>query len=758
MCILDLPININQGQIIMNQLSHFLFFISFFFVACTPEKQVDLTSEFTIEDGFQIEAVASEPLLNSLVEIEFDEKGRIWTLEMTGYMRDVDGKGEDIPDGKISILEDTDKDGVMDIKIVFLDGLVLPRAIELVHDGLLYAEPPNLWWVPIENDQPGKKQLVDSMYALGGNIEHAPNGLLYNIDNWIYSAKSDRRYQYRNGAWNIEAAVTKGQWGITSDDQGRLFYNDNSNPIYGDLVQPNQVNDNPYFESKELERQNLSKSRRFYPIHATLINRGYEKNAYDEEGKVTKFTSACSPLIYRGDQFREAYYNQAFVCGPEANLVKRYTLETEQNKLIAKPTSEGSEFLVSNEETFRPVNLNNGPDGALYIVDMRRAIIQHRAYMTSYLKELIIKRGMDQLPLLGRIYRVTDHSNQSNTRPDLSNLSLAEWVPLLQSKNAWQRINAQKKLVFANDKTLINSIIDIAKAESNPLGQISALWTLEGMNALTPALLNSLANTNSIIFPQVILLAKNHLTKENEASLLPIFEKAIASAEHQHHLQVAHSLGKINSPTKEKWKSTLIEKYADDPIISDALMSSIGGQEEATLNTLKAAKTESYIAEALNKALANKTKGNKKELVMSTHDQTDNRTRGFLLYNTYCGTCHGMDGKGLENLAPPLYQSEYVDGPPERLALVMLNGLQGPITVHGEIYEGAAVMPGLKHNPDITDEKINDILAYIKNGFTSKPEWFNFKTEIITDLRAQTADRKELFTEAELMAWPLAEE
>ena len=742
----------------MNKLTIILFSIPLFFAACAPEEKIDLVSEFTIEEGFQIEAVASEPLLNSLVEIEFDEKGRIWTLEMTGYMRDVDGKGEDIPDGKISILEDTNKDGKMDKKTVFLDELVLPRAIELIHGGLLYAEPPNLWWVPIENDQPGERQLVDSLYALGGNIEHAPNGLLYNIDNWIYSAKSDRRYQYRNGQWKVEAAYTKGQWGITSDDQGRLFYNDNSNPIYGDLVLPNQVNNNPYFESKELERQNLSKSRRFYPIHATLINRGYEKDAYDEEGKVTKFTSACSPLIYRGDQFRETYYNQAFVCGPEANLVKRYTLETAQNKLLAKPTSKGSEFLVSNDETFRPVNLNNGPDGALYIVDMRRAIIQHRAYMTSYLKELIIERGMDQLPLLGRIYKVTDQSNSSDTRPDLSQLSLAEWVPLLQSKNAWQRINAQKKLVFANDKTLVNSISDLAKDKSNALGQISALWTLEGMNALSPALLKSVSDINSPIFPQLIVLAKKLLNKENEAELLPIFEDALASTEHQHHLQLAHTLGHINSSKKEKMLTTLIEQYADDPIISDALMSSIAGQEEAILKTLNTSKKEPYIAEALTQTLANKAKGNKKELVMSNHDITDNRTRGFLLYNTYCGTCHGMDGKGLENLAPPLYQSEYVNGPPERLALVMLNGLQGPITVHGKIYEGAAVMPGIKHNPDITDGKINDIISYLKNGFTSKPGWHKIDTKTISDLRAKTADRKELFTEAELMAWPLAGE
>ncbi len=739
----------------MHKLLASLFSISIFFTACAPTEKPDFTSEFTIEEGFQIETVAAEPHLNSLVEIEFDEKGRIWTLEMTGYMRDIDGSGEDIADGKISILEDTNGDGMMDEKIVFLDGLVLPRAIELVNDGLLYAEPPNLWWVPIENDQPGEKQLVDSMYALGGNIEHAPNGLLYNIDNWIYSAKSDRRYQYRNGEWHIEAAATKGQWGITSDDQGRLFYNDNSNPIYGDLVMSNQVNGNPYFESKNLERQNLSKSRRFYPKYATLINRGYGEGAYDEEGKVKEFTSACSPLIYRGDQLRAELYNQAFVCGPEANLVKRFSLETEDGKIVAKPTSEGSEFLVSNDETFRPVNLNNGPDGALYIVDMRRAIIQHRAYMTSYLKELIIERGMDTLPLLGRIYRVIDNKNKTTSRPDLSKLSLAEWVPQLQSKNAWQRITAQKKLVFANDKDLINDISTIAKAEQNPLGQIAALWTLEGMNALSPDLLNSVANINSSLFPQVIILAKTILNDQNGSQLLSIFEKAIASSNYQHHLQVAHTLAKVNNSESTKMATTLIEKYAADPIISDALVSSLAGQEKTVLSNLKSSQKDSYLANALATTLTNKANNDQKSLVMSTHDQTDNRTRGFLLYNTYCGTCHGMDGKGLENLAPPLYQSEYVDGPSERLILIMLHGLQGPITIHGEIYEGAAVMPGIKQNPDITDEKINDILAYLKNGFTSKPVWFNLDTKVITDLRTQTADRQELFTEEELMAWPL---
>ena len=147
----------------MNKLKYLYCVFSLLLFACSSEEHADLTQEFTLEEGFQIEAVAAEPLLNALVEIEFDEQGRIWTLEMPGYMRDIDGSGEEIADGKISILADTDGDGMMDSKKVFIDGLVLPRAIALVNDGLLYSEPPNLWWVSIENDKPGNKVLVLSL-------------------------------------------------------------------------------------------------------------------------------------------------------------------------------------------------------------------------------------------------------------------------------------------------------------------------------------------------------------------------------------------------------------------------------------------------------------------------------------------------------------------------------------------------------------------------------------------------------------------
>ena len=139
---------------------------------------------YHIEEGFELSVAASEPFIEAPVSISFDNQGRIWTVEMKGYMRNLEDTDSEMPNGTISILEDWDDDGITDHVKVFLDSLVLPRAIAHVYDGLLYAEPPNLWFVEIEDYKPINQVLVDSLYSDGWNVEHQPNGLMINIDNW----------------------------------------------------------------------------------------------------------------------------------------------------------------------------------------------------------------------------------------------------------------------------------------------------------------------------------------------------------------------------------------------------------------------------------------------------------------------------------------------------------------------------------------------------------------------------------------------
>ncbi|MFK7773972.1 MAG: dehydrogenase, partial [Saprospiraceae bacterium] len=270
--------------------SKYLLFILIFFISCQSESlqnisepEIDL-SEFILQDNFHIELIASEPLIEAPVAMTFDNQGRIWVMEMPDYMPNIHGSDEDVARGRIVILEDKNGNGRMDHAKVFLEKLHQPRAMALVYGGLLYAEAPNLYFVEIENDQPKNRVLVDSLYAIGGNVEHQPNGLMMNLDNWIYNAKSNFRYRRVEGVWKKEPTHFRGQWGITRDDYGRLFYNDNSNPLYGDYVMPNQITRNKFLHPKEGVGKNICVDRSLYPLQSTAVNRGYMDGMLDKNG------------------------------------------------------------------------------------------------------------------------------------------------------------------------------------------------------------------------------------------------------------------------------------------------------------------------------------------------------------------------------------------------------------------------------------------------------------------------------------------
>ena len=317
----------------------------------SPDKHPAISLDsYKVADGFELQLAAAEPLIEAPVAMDFDNQGRMWVVEMHGYMPNLAGTGEDAPSGRISILEDLDKDGRADHSKVFLDSLVLPRAIAHVYGGLLYAVPPNLWFAEINDDKPGKKILVDSLYSDGGNPENQPNGLITNVDNWIYSANSNFRYQRKDGKWIKEPTSFRGQWGISKDSYGRLYYNYNETQLVGDYVLPNTLINNPYLKPKEAINKLLTDNQRVYPLHFTTVNRGYVKGILDADSLLVNFTAACGPLIYRGGQFPEEYNQNAFICEPQANLIKRDILKFGSLQTTARQAWDDREFLASTDE------------------------------------------------------------------------------------------------------------------------------------------------------------------------------------------------------------------------------------------------------------------------------------------------------------------------------------------------------------------------------------------------------------------------
>lgn len=714
--------------------------------------------KYDIEDGFKLEVIASEPFIEAPVAMDFDNKGRMWVIEMKGYMQNLEDSGAEMPNGTISILEDLDNDGITDHSKIFMDSLVLPRAIAHVYGGLLYAEPPNLWFVNIKNNKPVNKILVDSLYAEGGNVEHQPNGLMMHIDNWIYNAKSNFRYQRKNGKWIKEPTAFRGQWGITKDNFGRLYYNNNSTQLIGDYVLPNTIIKNTYYKPNATLNKTLTPDQRVYPLHATSVNRGYQKGVLDKDSLLINVTSACGPLIYRGNQFPKAYNENAFVCVPEANLIKRNILTFKDGIITANQAIPNKEFIAATEEGFRPVNLYNGPDGNMYIVDMHRGIIQDKAFLTPYLQKHYANKKLDTIIGMGRILKASIQNSTFKTSINLEKLNTSKLVDLLKTPNGWLRDRAQQMLIFKNDETAIPLLKDMVLDETNAISQIHAIHTLNGLNALDFDTIKMILTSNSkseVISHSLVLLeefaALNHLDSAHEL-INHLIQKNNAEID----LYISMTLGKWMQLSTEMFfpiALKLSNKYKNGKIYQEAIMNSLRGDEHEFsdfLNQRKIDTSKSILPKLITQTLDNKSKDSKHFIYTKTTVGTDSRTEGYKLFRNICAACHGMDGSGIDELAPPLNNSEYIKESTERLALVILHGLSGPIHVNGKLYDMNSVMPGLANNPDFTDKDLQDIISYLNNAFTvDKSE--NLSLEKIKSLRATKPKTGVTFTEKELL-------
>lgn len=711
------------------------------------EPEVSL-EEYEIVEGFELEVIASEPFLEAPVAIDFDNQGRIWTVEMRGYMQTLTGESESMPNGVISILEDKDGDGKVDHSKVFLDSLVLPRAIAHVYGGLLYAEPPNLWFVEIENDQPGKKILVDSLYADEGNVEHQPNGLMMNIDNWIYNARSHFRYKRENGIWLKEPTSFRGQWGITKDNFGRLYYNNNSTQIMGDYVLPNVLINNQYYQPKDGIGKVLTRNQRVYPLHATLVNRGYEKGVLDKDSMLVNVTSSCGPLVYRGGQFPDSYNLNAFVCAPEANLIKRNLLEFDGPITKATQAYDDREFIASTDEGFRPVNLSSGPDGGMYVVDMHRGIIQHGAYMTSYLRERLAASGMDKMVGMGRILRVKSKDKPLNDLPDLLRANAEELVDLLGHENGWVRDRAQQLIIQKRLNEAVPKLENLLTQPVNDLAQLHALYTLEGLGALNEnTLLNSATSENIKLAAHSLLLLPKYGTKESKTAEVDLINVLLPKKNPIIDLYLISFLADLQKRYNQSFSlviGNLVERNTSE-VYGDALISAMSNEEEAIRPYLEF--TLDDLVERLDKTIADRKSGKKYWIYEQASLPLDDRTHGLQLYRNTCAACHGGNGRGVEGLAPPLDNSEYIKGPAKRLGLVLLHGMKGPLHVNGKRYEMNAQMPGLANNNEFSDQDIVDLMTYLSNAFGTSSRGAN--AEMIKELRS-VKPKEGAFTEDEL--------
>ncbi|MCM4152712.1 dehydrogenase [Arenibacter sp. N53] len=740
----------------MRLLFCFFLFLSFTVISCKPsfdEPRISL-EDYRVEEGFELEMVASEPLLTAPVAIDFDSKGRIWVAEMAGFMVNLDGDGEDLPSGSIKILEDLDQDGVMDHAKIFLDSLVMPRALALVYGGLLYAESPNLWFVEIENDKPENRVLVDSLYATVGNPEHQPNGLMMNLDNWIYNAKSNFRYQRKNGVWIKEPTTQRGQWGISHDNFGRLYYNNNSTQLLGDHILPNRLVRNKYFVPKKGVDVALTKDQRVYPLHAASVNRGYEEGVLNQDSLLVNVTAACGPLVYRGGMFPVGYDQNVFVCVPEVNLIKRNILSFYGDRIEAKQAWQGKEFLASTDEGFRPVNLANGPDGNMYVVDMHRGVIQHYAFLSPYLKKISAQKKLDTILDYGRILRVRSKDKPARSIPDLETFSGSQLVESLKDTNGWVRDRAQQYLIHKNNRETLPELKELALDNNSPLAQLHALYVLKGLNALSfDFLIDMIQNAGPEASSHAIVLLEDFASEINVPRAKILFSEAMNRNEPMLDLYLSSTLGiwaKYDQEVFFPLIYNLSSKYSDKKIYQEAIVS--GSEDvinslDSQLGQFESLKNSDF-ASLTTESMERKVNDKPNYIYSSKIARADSRTNGAILFRQICASCHSSSGEGIQGLAPPLLGSEYISTHLEQLGLIILHGLKGPLTIKGELYDENHQMPGLKYNKNLSDKDISDIISYVTNAFSVNPK--GLKPEKIKELREIKSKDGMEYTEEEL--------
>jgi mono/diheme cytochrome c family protein/glucose/arabinose dehydrogenase len=715
-----------------------------------PDKAIE---KMVVEEGFEVKLVAAEPLVSAPVAMQFDDKARMWVVEMTGYMPDTIGTGEDIPNGNIVILDDKNNDGVYDDRTVVIDSLVLPRAICLIENGILVAEPTNLWFFELKNDKVVKKTLVDPKYTEGGNVEHQPNGLLRAMDNWIYNAKSDKRYRKRGNKWEIEHTHFRGQWGICQDNYGRLYYNNNSQNLLGDYFPAGLGAWNKNQKNVAGYNEKAVANNKVYPLHPTPgVNRGYMKNVLDDSLRLNDFTAAAGPVVYRGDLFSDAYAWNAFVPEPSANLIKRNILADKGYVVKGEQAYKGKEFLASTDERFRPVSLYNGPDGAMYILDMYRGIIQHKTYLTPYLKDQIGKRDLTQPLSSGRIYKVVPKN--AKPKPMLVSSKADDLVKLLGHSNGWVRDRAQQKLIDGKYNQTVPALREALKQTANPLLAIHALWTLEGLNSLkTDEVMAWLRQSDWKFRMQGLAAAPALMTPSSYQQFASAFNTMIDANDTLSAPYIA-LISKTIAPFDTAMSRTLLTKlatkYPNNRYVSDAIISNLQDQEEVFQTEISASLSnpDFLLNKQLQKVITNvrSARGNRNPEMLKKEFP-----KGELLFTSVCQTCHGIDGGGIRSLAPPLNQSEWVTGSKDKLISIVLFGLTGPVKVNGHIYQTPEVsgdMPGIGYDKDMPSEDIAQLLSFIRKSWRNDAD--KVTTEEVEKTRQKLTGREKAFTESEL--------
>lgn len=497
-----------------------------------PKTPAEAARTFESAGGFRLELVAGEPLVRSPVAGAFDEDGNLYVAEMTDYPYKPRPGG--VPLGSVRLLRDTDGDGRFDASDVFADGLLWAAGVVPWKGGVFVTAPPDIWYLK-DTDGDHKadvRRKVFTGFGLG-NEQGMLNSLTFGLDHKVYGSTSVNGGAVRHASKPDAAAVAVDgkdfrfdpateafepvtgtvQFGTTFDDWGNRFLCSESRPLLHAVLPLDALAKNPYLPvASAIENaagspvpiQRISPPERWRQIRSSRRIAHGERAADSAGASHHVVDAAAGATVYRGGAYPPAYYGNAFVCDAQNNLVHRMTLSPDGPTFRAERADPKGEFVRSYDTWFRPVNLLNAPDGTLYVLDMSREVIEAIHIPNDVMKHLDLRRGRDQ----GRVYRIAPPGFRRPPTPRLGSATTAELVAALGHADGWRRDTAHRLIFERQDRAAVAPLRDLARNGSDPAARVRALWSLQGLGALTDDdLLAGLSDRSPRVVEQAVGLA-----------------------------------------------------------------------------------------------------------------------------------------------------------------------------------------------------------------------------------------------------------
>lgn len=645
-------------------------------------------ADFQLPPGYHFEPVLAEPTIEEPVLAVFDGNGNMYVAEMRTYMLDADGSDKFQPVSRVSMHVDTNGDGHYDRSTVFVDKMVLPRMILPLDDRIIIGETnTNDLYAYRDTDGDGVADEKKLWYAggnRGGNLEHQPSGLIWALDNGIYTTYNDYRLRFTGGVVTKETIpVNNGQWGLTQDDWGKTWW-----VRAGAEIGPVHFQQHILYGQFHLDDERAPGYKTVWPIDNVPDTQG-GRNLLRDDNTLNHFTATCGGDIFRGDRLPEDLRGDLIFAEPVGRLIRRTKINVNDGVTQISNAYPKSEFIRATDPLFRPVNMVTAPDGTLYFVDMYRGIIQESQWTPkgSYLREQIEELGMEKEVGRGRIYRLVHDDFEPGPQPHMLDETPSDWVEHLSHPNGWWRDTAQKLLVLKNDKSVVEALTALASDKDTDVKtRIHALWTLEGMGDLTPDLvIAALDNSNLEIVKTAIRLSEPYLKTNPE-----LLTRTTALLNHPNPSVVIQSI--------------LSLKQGEAP---DARALALATAEASDSIGVYAITDRAWTDETEDPYL----------LPMLGADGLKSYRSGRTFYNSVCFACHGNDGKSMVSagraLAPPLAGSPRVLGNKDASIAIVLHGLQGLVD---EVDYHAPMIPMSSYS----DEELANVLTYIRNSFGNR--------------------------------------